>query len=338
MSMSQFFKPVLIGTLMFAGSQAVMADAEHHQAKGKGAFSFALIGDTPYKVAPGQDYPPFDNLVKAINEDEKVKWVMHAGDIKSGSTFCSDALFEDRLQRYNQFDKPFILTPGDNGWTDCHRVKAGEYQPLERLAKFREIFYSQPGYTLGGERMEVETQATVSGFEEFPENMRWTEQGVVFASLHVVGSQNGLRAFDPASSAVRTDADDDEVARRNRAVLAWMDETFAVAMKEGAPGVLLMMQANPGLERKPGNHDGFEEILTALEAHVKAYGKPVVLAHGDSHYFREDKPTLISGEYLPNFTRVETFGSSKVHWIKVMVDPRSENVFNVEQKIIEANR
>ena len=43
-----------------------------------------------------------------------------------------------------------VLTPGDNEWTDCHRVAAGEYQPLERLAKLREVFYPVPGMTIGG--------------------------------------------------------------------------------------------------------------------------------------------------------------------------------------------
>ncbi len=50
--------------------------------------------------------------------------------------------------------------------------------------------------------------------------------------------------------------------------------------------------------------------------------------HGDSHYFRIDKPLLDSqGLRVENFTRVETFGdhaeggTNDVNWVKVRVDP-----------------
>ena len=56
--------------------------------------------------------------------------------------------------------------------------------------------------------------------------------------------------------------------------------------------------------------------------------------HGDSHYFRIDKPFLDSqGRRLENFTRVKTFGdhqengNNDVHWLKVLVDTRSNAVF-----------
>lgn len=75
-----------------------------------------------------------------------------------------------------------------------------------------------------------------------------------------------------------------------------------------------------------------------MENRTAALGKPVVLAHGDSHYFRVDKPRLLNTAFLPNFTRVETFGSANVHWIRVQVDPRSEEVFRFEPEIITGNR
>ncbi|PVV25022.1 MAG: hypothetical protein B6D74_04100, partial [gamma proteobacterium symbiont of Ctena orbiculata] len=243
--------------------------------------------------------------------------------------------------------KPFIYTPGDNEWTDCHRVNAGEYQPLERLARLREIFFTNPGVTIGGKPMAVESQAFVPGFEEFPENVRWSKSDIMFAAVHVVGSNNGLKAFDAASSAVRGEADDLEVARRIEAAIHWINDTFDKAMEEDAPGVLIMMQANPKLEvgyALPGGADltnarlGFNEILSVLEARTLAFGKPVVLAHGDSHYFRVDKPGLVENGFISNFTRVENFGSSRVHWVKITVNPKSEHVFKVRQMIIEANR
>ena len=134
---------------------------------------------------------------------------------------------------------------------------------------------------------------------------------------------------------MRTPADDEEVVRRIHAATEWLDVLFSRADGESSPGVFLMIHANPGLERNPGNRTGYLEFLTALENHVVAFEKPVLLAHGDSHYMRVDKPELISDNFLPNFTRVETFGSANVHWLKITVDPKSEEVFSIQQQIVQ---
>jgi len=69
-----------------------------------------------------------------------------------------------------------------------------------------------------------------------------------------------------------------------------------------------------------------------------AFGRPVVLVHGDSHDFRIDKPMLGSlGRRVENLTRVETFGENDNHWLKVTVDPTSPNVFVFDQRIVAAN-
>ncbi len=38
--------------------------------------------------------------------------------------------------------------------------------------------------------------------------------------------------------------------------------------------------------------DGFEAWLLAVRAEAVSYGKPVAYVHGDSHYFRVDRPLL----------------------------------------------
>ena len=51
-------------------------------------FQFAAIGDVPYTSAA-----QLDRLVERINK-LPVKFTIHVGDIKSGSTLCSDEVFE----------------------------------------------------------------------------------------------------------------------------------------------------------------------------------------------------------------------------------------------------
>jgi hypothetical protein len=353
------FREALIGLSVMSLSGCLMASNNDNKwypkcdylgdfsATHSDSFSFAMIGDVPYGVAPFSDYSPFDNLIDAINARRDLSWVIHTGDIKSGSTECSDDLLFDRLERYNRFNKPFIYTPGDNEWTDCHRLEAGEYQPLERLQRLREIFFAEPGRTIGAHPMQVESQAFTPGYEAFPENILWSKQEVIFATIHVVGSHNGLAPFDPNSSAVRTAADDEEAVRRIAAAVDWINLTFDRAMQQEAPGVLIMMQANPVLEvgyKLPEGEEliaareGFSEILEILEQRTLEFGKPVVLAHGDSHYFRVDKPGLVEHDFIDNFTRVENFGSSQVHWVEITVDPDSEEIFSFRPKIIDANR
>lgn len=310
-----------------SGIAHALSDASFPQAGGKGPFQFALIGDTPYNAPIGSVYRPFDDLVAEINADPKLRFVLHAGDIKSGSERCSDELFADRLARFQQFVPPFIITPGDNEWTDCHRANNGAFAPLERLAALRALLYPVPGQTLGQRPAQLTSQAALG----YPENLRWVHHGVVFATLHVVGSSNGLAPF-PGRSA----ADDAEVAARAAASLDWMQQAFDLAQSSDAPGLLLMMQANPGLDfiSNPAERVGFETLLEQLEQRVIEYGKPVVLAHGDSHYYRIDKPRLDSAPFLPNFTRVETFGAENVHWIRVSVDPKSEDVFFFDAEVV----
>ena len=290
-------------------------------------FEFALIGDIPYGVAPGVNFPLFDSLVDEINNDTNVQWVVHVGDIKSGGTDCSDAVLKDRYERFSKFNKPFILTPGDNEWTDCHRAVAGSYKPLERLNKIREIFYSNPSKSMGKNKLVVSPQSQSGKFQNYPENVIWKHNGVTFATIHMVGSQNGLKGFDTLSKVTREKEDDKEVQERIDAAINWLDEVFA--RSEESIGVFIAIHANPGLERKRDKkaRNGYKSFIKRFEHHVKTFNGPIVLAHGDSHYFRIDKPRLNTAAYYQNFTRVETYAAPNYDWIRVIVDPASKSVF-----------
>ena len=91
-------------------------------------FAFALIGDMPYGAVRET---PFDRLVAEVNRDNSVDFVMHAGDIKAGSERCDDDLIRRRFTQYQTFQRPFVFTPGDNEWTDCHRVNNGGYEHVD---------------------------------------------------------------------------------------------------------------------------------------------------------------------------------------------------------------
>jgi hypothetical protein len=307
--------------------------------------SFALIGDTPYGVS---QEPMFDNVIAEINASRNVRFVVHTGDIKQGAERCDDSVLQRRFDQYQKFDDAFIITPGDNDWTDCHRTNNGSYLPTERLTRFREIFYPDPTRSTGKHPMSVLPQSAFAGYETFVENVMWNFAGTTMATLHVIGSNNNLAPWnqiDPSDSYASPRPDRlAEFQAREAAAVAWIDSVFDRATAAGSRGVMIAMQANPNFDvsRNDQERQGFNKVLDKLVERTIAFGKPVLLAHGDSHYFRMDKP--LSGPVKPsgsalleNFTRVENFGSAYVHWVEVFVDARDPNVFSIVPHIVDAN-
>ncbi len=341
---SRLAGPLAAGLLalgLLAGAGSAVAAGDYIRP----GVSFALIGDVPYGLA---EEPKFDRVIDQINASRNVRFVLHTGDVKQGSERCDDAVLVKRFNQYQRFDDPFIVTPGDNDWTDCHRSNNGNYLPTERLARFREIFYPVPGRSTGKRQVQLRTQASTPGFQTYVENTMWHFAGTTMAMVHVVGSNNNLDPWNQidASDSFATPRADRiaEFQGREAAALAWIDATFDQAAASNSVGVVVAMQGNPAFELAATSQQrqGFNAVLTRLAARSLAYGKPVLLAHGDSHYFRLDKPLVLpvaggGNAQLENFTRVENFGSPSVHWVEVFVDARDPNVFSVVPRIVPGN-
>jgi hypothetical protein len=294
--------------------------------------TLAVIGDSPYGAIQVLDFP---NLVAAINADPNVERVVHVGDIKNGSSTCDDAYFATIEGYFAQFADSLVYTPGDNEWTDCHRSSNGQYDPLERLATLRTLFFSDPRYTLGGLRQEVRTQAKEPGYARLPENQAWMASRALFATVHVVGSQNGLAPWfgDNATDSLVDDPARrlPEVVERTQAAINWIDTTFDLALAKEARGVVVFMQADtwPGAV-----DDGYSEILARLADRAAAFRKPVLVAQGDSHVFKVDQP-LLSGDPIhgitvsvPNLTRIVVQGATTSEWLELRVDPKLDALFS----------
>ncbi|MEY4750435.1 MAG: hypothetical protein RIQ60_2649 [Pseudomonadota bacterium] len=98
------------------------------------AYSFGLWGDMPYKKAgDGQKLPA---VLASINRSD-IAFSIYDGDIKDGSSKCTDDIYSDALKMFGSLAKPVVYIPGDNEWTDCHRLNNGGYDALERLAHIR---------------------------------------------------------------------------------------------------------------------------------------------------------------------------------------------------------
>jgi hypothetical protein len=275
--------------------------------------SFALIGDTPYNQL---EAGALDAMIDQMNSEE-LAFVIHVGDITGGLGPCSDAWFEARKRQFGRSKHPFVIVPGDNEWVDCHRTGV---DPMERLAKFRELFEAGDE-SLGERKIRLERQS--GRYSEYREHLRWIAGGVLFVGLNVQGSNNNLG---------RTAAMDAEYRARMEAVLAWLQDSLRLARARDLAGMLIFAQADPDFEgkirRKP---DGFAEFRDALRDLALSFGKPVLFVNGDTHLYKLDKPLADprTGRPIENFTRVIVFGSPQTRWIRGGIDPSSPEIFQV---------
>lgn len=286
-------------------------------------FSFALIGDLPYSDFERRHLP---RMLEEIARTD-ASFVIHAGDIKNGYTPCSDELLWDRLVLFRAAPLPLVLVPGDNEWSDCHRPSNGGYAPLERLQVLRRLFFAGE-HTLGRRPFRLERQSSDRRFAEFRENVRWVWGPVLFASLNMPGGDNNRGKGRRPSG---------EFVRRNQANLAWLAAAFDHARRQRLAGVVIIIQANPEFESANAGHParGYRDFLERLRAETLAFAGQVVLVHGDTHNHRIDKPLLDPKTRRPvvNFTRVETFGSPVMGWVKAEVDPAYPSLFRFEARV-----
>lgn len=319
----------LTKTLMALLALAVLTagHASERPVYGAEAFEFVALGDMPYDLP--DDYIRFDRLIAAINKI-KPAFSIFVGDTKAGGTPCSDEAIEKVKGHFMTFAGPLIYTPGDNEWTDCHRKKAGEYDPRERLAFVRKVHFAE-AKSLGGKPMPLTRQSDVGKYKDMVENARWVHGSILFATLHVVGSNNGFG---------RDSAADKEYRGRNEANIAWIEETFAIAKRENRDAVVFAFQANPKFGEKHGGDSGFGDTLRAFVDGAMAFAKTVLLVQGDSHEFIVDQPLatdLDDGETLENVYRLQVMGAREVQAVRVGVHPGDPVVFSFRPLIVKEN-
>jgi len=92
--------------------------------------------------------------------------------------------------------------------------------------------------------------------------------------------------------------------------------------------------------RLPGsNNNRGADSLSEFQRLAEAFGKPVTLVHGDTHYFRVDQPFSDSTtrRVIRTITRAETYGNPNFHAIVMTVDPSSANLFRFEPLVVPLN-
>jgi hypothetical protein len=239
--------------------------------------------------------------------------------------------------------------------TDCWGrygpAQAPYHDPIERLSYERQLFDSTD-QSLGEKTLTLTRESSEGGqYALYSENVRWVYGPVVYIGLNVQGSNDNYPYHDtdaenptaPVRSDVEIQRERDEEAARKAANLHWLEEGFAYAKQIGAKGILIDWQADLNFNNEqhltnPHDWDAFPDYVNALRTQTMNFPGQVALVHGDSHYFKIDKPiNLPSGGVLANFTRVETFGARQTHWVSATIDPNDPNLFEFEPRVVPAN-
>jgi hypothetical protein len=324
--------------------------------------TIAIYGDAPYGTSPTDlvqtnGTPAF---IASINADTAVSLVMHVGDIHSGKQFCTEAYDNQIFGFWTAFQDSLIYTPGDNEWSDCHKVAEGGglysaatgaivYQvdamgnpidyakgdPIANLDLVRSIFFATPGATLGMGGKKVVSQknyfdAAHPTDAKYVENVMWQDAQTLFVTINLPGGSNNDDDNwygTPSQSAAQAQ----EIVERTGADLRWLDAAFAQATANGASSVVIMAQADMWDPEKGAAHQAlFEPFVANIATHTTSFAKPVLMLNGDSHVYQSHNPLSAAdslaymhpGYDVPNFHRIVVHGSTlPVEYLRFTVTP-----------------
>jgi hypothetical protein len=340
------------------GARRAAAQATTRPPESVGSFAFGILGDMPYTRKQEAEYA---RVLDHINARD-LAFVAHVGDMvsdprpyernpKAARQPATDENYAYVLDTFNSCKHPLILTLGDNDWADVVEFTKIKVDPLERLAKARSMFYADPRRSLGMRTIALESQADDSEHKSYVENRMWSVGGVMFATLHIMGSDDNSKRTPDLVAEYRT---------RKAANMAWLRKAFARAKTDNSIGLVLIAHANPGFENfwpasylgryfrmfhgtkppSPVPESAYDDYVRILGEELESYGKPTMLFHGDTHLFRIDKPLFSAKTKRPfeNFTRAETFGWPDSHWLRVDVDPANPELFTCTPQIVPGNR
>ncbi|RAI59063.1 hypothetical protein [Roseicella frigidaeris] len=288
---------------------------------------FVAFGDMPYCRPEAPELCPAEEgrvarLMAAINAARPAVSIF-LGDTKGGAELCTDERVLRAFTWMGLADHPLVYTPGDNEWTDCWQDRAGRFDPLERLALLRQRFFDRPA-SLGRRPMPLLRQAAPA-----VENARWMQDGVLFLTLHVPGSNNG-RPGEPGEPGARMLPQGErafaEFRLRDAANRAWLAESLAAAPEARAAVIALQADLFYRQVCGAGYDSGYAAIREAIAEAAARFGRPVLLLNGDSHLFVHHRPIAA----VPNLTRLQVPGEADVQAVLVTLDPEAAEPYRFE--------
>lgn len=295
---------------LILGSSLILAnDSSVSSTATKAPTYFAVISDIPYSDAEYAALEHPDGVIAKAIKALDPPLLIHLGDFKLARAGCTDELFKDRYRQIAQLHPHrTIYTPGDNDWTDCDRLTfnfSTRYDELERLEFLRQIFFNQDELQLSKDIVGLIRQ------QGFVENARWQLGDILFATLHLPGTNNGRNQIERSNKEDAFHAAD----LRDQYNEAWLVQLFQTAQSNSSiEAVVIAFHADIyeyENDNKPAcskairtNCNGYQKILERIKNLVTQFEKPVLTMHGDSLPYCFNQPY----EDIPNLWRLNAAG------------------------------
>jgi len=210
--------------------------------------SFSATGCGPYKP---EEEPLLERYVDLVNADGKSEFLVHLGDIVSGSKKkWPEAQYAKVAGILKASRIPVLIVPGDNEWNDLDNPDEGWKFWTKHFLRFEKNFKNPP--PLQHQKIR-------------PENWAFVSKGVLFVGINLVGG----RVHDVKEWARRMKEDNDWVR---------------ICMKRFGPQVraaVVLAQAEPAK-----SHDPF---FKQFADDVEKFAKPVLYLHADGHVWQVHK-------------------------------------------------
>ena len=279
---------------------------------------------TPYGGSQLADFP---RLVSALNRDPDVELTVHVGDIKDGASPCSDAYFDQMRANFDTLQDPLVLTPGDE-WTDCHRPAAGRDTARPSVSRSSVRSSTRAPTRALAKRESVENPGPHARLRDVRRTRLWKAKKVVFATVHVVGSNNDL-------------VHGSDRPRHQRSGRSVLQSTTPVSPTLMARPHLRLRRRGGGAWRRRG--DAADMWFNTPSASPRSSsGSPTSARRwqarptleGDSHPLHRRPPARRASALhgvstaAPNLTRIIVEGQTTSEWLKLRIDPNAVELFS----------
>ena len=217
---------------------------------GQTPLQFSVMGDVPRSV---HEDTLLQQQIVIHNRHSASEFMLHLGDIKSGSAPCDEAVYAKVAGYLRRLDVPVFIVPGDNEWNDCDDPDAAWRLWAKYFLDFKKYWYYEP---------------VVDHQPQRPENIAWTSKGVLLVGINLVGG----RVFDQ----LRWD-----ILLRDDA--AWVSSQLA-ENRDKVRAATVFCQAHPRHK-----HASF---INEFQTIAERFAKPILFIHGDGHHWQHEEGWL----------------------------------------------
>lgn len=282
-------------------------------------FSFGVIAK-PLKATAGE------NMVRdaiAESDADNLAFVV-ANGIKAGDESCSDEVYQNRRNLFDEAKNGLIVSITASDWAQCVNAKNRAIS-AERLSRLRDVFFAEE-FSFGDSKIPLVHQSTMPKFRMYAENMHWRIGDVMFATVNLPSNNNNYLNAAGRNS----EFEDRQIANND-----WLKRIFLTAKINKLDGVVIFCDGNPLIHvehssffSSASKREGFSDIRKQITAFAGKFQGKILIVHSDLDARRMSNANGIA--WKANIGTLHTAAP----WIKITVDPAQPQLFAMKNPSI----